>query len=155
MRRAGQTSFNAADRTQPRLGAARPAIQIQHQDQIVRIGSKAINPEWWAPGFKSRRRYPERSERFWRTSSRLPRTAHNFRSSTSLHTVNDRAPARRRSHAQGQSPRKLLCSRRRLLRANRLSPASHDGIGGAERDRTDDLMLAKHALSQLSYSPSL
>ncbi len=27
--------------------------------------------------------------------------------------------------------------------------------GGAERDRTDDLMLAKHALSQLSYSPSL
>ena len=25
--------------------------------------------------------------------------------------------------------------------------------GGAERDRTDDLMLAKHALSQLSYSP--
>ena len=27
-------------------------------------------------------------------------------------------------------------------------------VGGAERDRTDDLMLAKHALSQLSYSPS-
>ena len=26
--------------------------------------------------------------------------------------------------------------------------------GGAERDRTDDLMLAKHALSQLSYSPN-
>jgi hypothetical protein len=26
-------------------------------------------------------------------------------------------------------------------------------IGGAGRDRTDDLMLAKHALSQLSYSP--
>ena len=25
--------------------------------------------------------------------------------------------------------------------------------GGARRDRTDDLMLAKHALSQLSYSP--
>ena len=25
--------------------------------------------------------------------------------------------------------------------------------GGAERDRTADLMLAKHALSQLSYSP--
>ncbi len=25
--------------------------------------------------------------------------------------------------------------------------------GGAGRDRTDDLMLAKHALSQLSYSP--
>ena len=27
--------------------------------------------------------------------------------------------------------------------------------GGARRDRTDDLMLAKHALSQLSYGPSL
>ena len=25
--------------------------------------------------------------------------------------------------------------------------------GGANRDRTDDLMLAKHALSQLSYGP--
>src|SRR3712207_3804413 len=25
--------------------------------------------------------------------------------------------------------------------------------GGARRDRTDDLMLAKHALSQLSYDP--
>ncbi len=27
------------------------------------------------------------------------------------------------------------------------------GPGGARRDRTDDLMLAKHALSQLSYGP--
>ncbi len=27
--------------------------------------------------------------------------------------------------------------------------------GGARRDRTDDLMLAKHALSQLSYGPLL
>ena len=27
--------------------------------------------------------------------------------------------------------------------------------GGARRDRTDDLMLAKHALYQLSYGPSL
>ena len=31
----------------------------------------------------------------------------------------------------------------------RRDPAS----GGARRDRTDDLMLAKHALSQLSYGP--
>ena len=30
-------------------------------------------------------------------------------------------------------------------------PAAHPG--GARRDRTDDLMLAKHALSQLSYGP--
>ena len=27
--------------------------------------------------------------------------------------------------------------------------------GGARRDRTDDLLLAKQALSQLSYGPSL
>ena len=33
----------------------------------------------------------------------------------------------------------------------RTTPAAH---GGARRDRTDDLMLAKHALSQLSYSPA-
>ena len=31
-----------------------------------------------------------------------------------------------------------------------LQPAK---AGGARRDRTDDLMLAKHALSQLSYGP--
>ena len=30
---------------------------------------------------------------------------------------------------------------------------SGGACGGAGRDRTDDLMLAKHALSQLSYSP--
>jgi hypothetical protein len=31
----------------------------------------------------------------------------------------------------------------------------HARSGGARRDRTDDLMLAKHALSQLSYGPAL
>ncbi len=31
--------------------------------------------------------------------------------------------------------------------------ASHEKHGGADRDRTDDLRLAKPALSQLSYSP--
>jgi hypothetical protein len=29
----------------------------------------------------------------------------------------------------------------------------HFMYGGAERDRTDDLLLARQALSQLSYSP--
>ena len=28
-------------------------------------------------------------------------------------------------------------------------------IGGGERDRTDDLLLAKQALSQLSYCPEM
>ncbi len=34
------------------------------------------------------------------------------------------------------------------------SPSGHF-LGGADRDRTDDLRLAKPALSQLSYSPGL
>ena len=29
----------------------------------------------------------------------------------------------------------------------------HQGIGGGERDRTDDLLRARQALSQLSYTP--
>ena len=39
----------------------------------------------------------------------------------------------------------------RVPTINRSAP--FQGFGGARRDRTDDLMLAKHALSQLSYSP--
>ena len=31
---------------------------------------------------------------------------------------------------------------------------SANQVGGGRRDRTDDLMLAKHALSQLSYAPN-
>jgi hypothetical protein len=53
-------------------------------------------------------------------------------------------------------PRKLFSSRtlgpapsRRCDTRRAKSPTS----GGARRDRTDDLMLAKHALSQLSYGP--
>ena len=46
----------------------------------------------------------------------------------------------------------------RPLRGVRLSIVSQNETmkvvsGGGERDRTDDLMLAKHALSQLSYAP--
>ena len=33
-------------------------------------------------------------------------------------------------------------------------PAKRAKDGGARRDRTDDLMLAKHALYQLSYGPN-
>jgi hypothetical protein len=46
----------------------------------------------------------------------------------------------------------LACSRSCLIifRRNAVGDAQD---GGARRDRTDDLMLAKHALSQLSYGP--
>ncbi len=43
-----------------------------------------------------------------------------------------------------------------VSRTNQISKQSSRSIkpsGGARRDRTDDLMLAKHALSQLSYGP--
>ncbi len=40
--------------------------------------------------------------------------------------------------------------------ADLLSPSATGAkAGGARRDRTDDLMLAKHALYQLSYGPRL
>ena len=42
------------------------------------------------------------------------------------------------------------------LSIDRLGPAHHGWEvrpGGARRDRTDDLMLAKHPLYQLSYGP--
>ena len=40
-----------------------------------------------------------------------------------------------------------------FIRTSGRSPRRHTRFGGARRDRTDDLMLAKHALSQLSYGP--
>src|SRR6201991_2925637 len=46
--------------------------------------------------------------------------------------------------------------RGRLYRPSTFSTRKSPAIkpsGGARRDRTDDLMLAKHALSQLSYGP--
>lgn len=39
------------------------------------------------------------------------------------------------------------------MRLPALGDLLDDPSGGARRDRTDDLMLAKHALSQLSYGP--
>jgi hypothetical protein len=43
---------------------------------------------------------------------------------------------------------RLLRSRAKRFSCERAVPA-----GGARRDRTDDLLLAKQALSQLSYGP--
>ena len=45
---------------------------------------------------------------------------------------------------------------RERLEAPRLANRSCEAakIGGARRDRTDDLLLAKQALSQLSYGPA-
>jgi hypothetical protein len=42
---------------------------------------------------------------------------------------------------------------RKRRSANRSTAAPLKRLGGARRDRTDDLLLAKQALSQLSYGP--
>jgi hypothetical protein len=44
-------------------------------------------------------------------------------------------------------------SSRTLDNTSKQDPRGAKPSGGARRDRTDDLMLAKHALSQLSYGP--
>ena len=41
----------------------------------------------------------------------------------------------------------------KALDAGSAAPRGHQRSGGARRDRTDDLLLAKQALSQLSYGP--
>jgi hypothetical protein len=45
--------------------------------------------------------------------------------------------------------------RQKAKNDDRSSASSFVNVGGAERDRTDDLKLAKLALSQLSYSPPI
>ena len=47
-------------------------------------------------------------------------------------------------------------SRRRKARAidSEVKPTTRHRVGGAGRDRTDDPLLAKQVLSQLSYSPA-
>jgi hypothetical protein len=47
----------------------------------------------------------------------------------------------------------LLPGRAHKLEPARSKLATPPGVGGGERDRTDDLLLAKQALSQLSYTP--
>ena len=58
--------------------------------------------------------------------------------------------------AVSRQPARLSATGRHLLTSG--SPttptAGGGGGGGGERDRTDDLLLAKQALSQLSYTPN-
>ena len=65
----------------------------------------------------------------------------------------------RESRMRGQGTQKVqrrafqLCLVRRRTNAIDLCTNDPLGFGGADRDRTDDLKLAKLALSQLSYGP--
>ncbi len=47
----------------------------------------------------------------------------------------------------------VIAEQVRNLNGNCCSAIAKAASGGARRDRTDDLMLAKHALYQLSYGP--
>ena len=58
-----------------------------------------------------------------------------------------------RRHATSLGNRYNLYGRLPLLTPNFGQGIGKDG--GADRDRTGDLMLTKHALSQLSYSPEV
>src|SRR5471032_3061835 len=59
-------------------------------------------------------------------------------------------PQRPRSSALLPRRLSLYC----LLAHMQLSKNSSESLGGADRDRTDDIQLAKLALSQLSYGPA-
>lgn len=45
-------------------------------------------------------------------------------------------------------------ARHRLTVSTLILPAKHKAAGGAEGDRTPDLLIANEALSHLSYSPA-
>ena len=74
-----------------------------------------------------------------------------------LFTMSDNADAEhspgRPNVARQGARRNLFVFSRYRTRSHVRRPPSGVSIGGARRDRTDDLMLAKHALSQLSYGP--
>ncbi len=57
------------------------------------------------------------------------------------------------SHIRMPGPKTMPAREAPCFLNQTASTPSPDRDGGAGRDRTDDLMLAKHALSQLSYGP--
>ena len=62
-----------------------------------------------------------------------------------------RPPSRCQFSAAARSGQPKLMSG--MIARSTSDPLARREDGGARRDRTDDLMLAKHALSQLSYGP--
>ena len=111
------------------------------------------------------------------------RSAQNVWRLAPFHVRSERSPlhdVRQHAHANGAWTRRIACANsfsRTSLSGGRMAcraearsnlPVSAVGLptrslrvasraksGGARRDRTDDLLLAKQALSQLSYGPAL
>jgi hypothetical protein len=108
----------------------------------------------WQIRFRTHHRMlAEHDRRGWQIS--LPQRPHSLFTMSLMSSPDGSAspdltilktPHPRQTHSpdSGSTP----CSERR-----RNSSAKSQKNGGARRDRTDDLMLAKHALSQLSYGP--
>ena len=86
--------------------------------------------------------------------SRCERPVHGRsmeRSNNALFTMSDsKARLRRSSRHHGDMQKQNFTDK---MERKPPSIPCLSGNGGARRDRTDDLMLAKHALSQLSYGP--
>ena len=78
---------------------------------------------------------------------------------TTIEPARGSLPERSNEPSFTMSKQHVAVLRNRRTRQNPCVRTSGDpvlnasGTGGARRDRTDDLMLAKHALSQLSYGP--
>ncbi len=89
----------------------------------------------------------------WRTERRSNRMYFLFTMAENPPPANARManpmPARKRNLDLGRSTEQPRPTRLKAARLKACRPSS----GGARRDRTDDLVLAKHALSQLSYGP--
>jgi hypothetical protein len=82
-----------------------------------------------------------------------------MRESLRIHTHFTSSKLLKNQHPFGKKPISQHANSRQFLdhveRSTLDSSYSDSAFGGGERDRTDDLMLAKHALSQLSYTPVL
>jgi len=141
-----QTPLNTCDAWHlgPNTARAAPSTQVR-QPVPNRHGPPASAPNRTAPQGEQRRQSPPRCPARPETHQNLihnpQRTQHN-----EPHGTQPRPTAA----TQGSTARTLLFSV--TTRPTAKAQAPRQGHGGG-RDRTDDLLLAKQALSQLSYAP--
>jgi hypothetical protein len=92
-----------------------------------------------------------RSHRSIMHDRRLP--MHGIRLRFSMHQTT-RTSIRRLGHIPSSRCQETAGFHRRMENSSTIGRCTLSRSGGARRDRTDDLLLAKQALSQLSYGPS-
>lgn len=141
----------------PRGGTKRPLLHMSETDCGQATHHRCTTPPprtWWTEAEKRETSSGSTGPR--RLAARSPMIGHIHSSRcrrTGLPSKPKRRPnlVRRRIPMGGRSGKpegSVIGDRHRSGALARLGRA-----GGARRDRTDDLMLAKHALSQLSYGP--